>query len=111
MNLVTVASKEDNDAVLKYMNGNDFRSLTEPSGNQEHRRHWWTGGTNQDGEGDYFWIADGSSLNVTDLTFRFNNLNNAGSEHCVEIGKSSDSSDYKFNVENCQKKLHFICES
>ena len=74
--------------------------------------HFWTAGTDQGDEGNFFWFSTGRPVTFTNWNagepnnFRYEN---GEEEHCLELW-NRDGKGLKWNDSPCSFETYFVCE-
>ncbi|XP_075225680.1 uncharacterized protein LOC142326836 isoform X1 [Lycorma delicatula] len=101
MHLASISSQEENDKLEKHIR--DFGLGHE---------HFWTSGTDQAEEGQFFWMSTGRPITFTNWnTGEPNNFRyeNGEEEHCLELW-NRDGKGLKWNDSPCSFETFFVCE-
>jgi len=101
MHLASVESKEENSLLEKYINDFGFG-----------QDHFWTSGTDQAEEGNFFWFGNGKPITFTNWNAGEPNnfkYENGEEEHCMELW-NRDGKGLKWNDTPCSFETYFICE-
>lgn len=102
MQLASIESQQENDQLEKHIK--DFGY-----GNE----HFWTAGTDQGEEGNFFWMSTGRPVTFTNWNagepnnFRYEN---GEEEHCLELW-NRDGKGLKWNDSPCSFETYFVCEA
>ncbi|CAG0900708.1 unnamed protein product [Darwinula stevensoni] len=101
MHLASITSQEENEQLEKVITS---RGL----GNE----HFWTSGTDQGEEGDFFWLSTGQPVTYTNWNAGEPNnfiYENGEEEHCLELW-NRDGKGLKWNDTPCSFQTYFVCE-
>ncbi|XP_050720783.1 C-type lectin mannose-binding isoform-like isoform X4 [Eriocheir sinensis] len=74
--------------------------------------HFWTSGTDQGEEGNFFWMSNGQPVTYTNWNAGEPNnfqYENGEMEHCLELW-NRDGKGLKWNDSPCSFETYFICE-